>query len=74
MQPEKLYYFNHKGFLPLLYAVFFSIRNFELLKVVAKEIVISQSQISISNKISQRKQKVFSEKYEFEKQENLPLI
>ena len=74
MQPEKLYYFNNKGFLPLLYAVFFSIRNFELLKIVAKEIVISQSQISISNKISHKKQKEFSEKYEFEKQGNLPLI
>ncbi len=43
MQPEKLYYFNVKGYLPVLYAVFLSIRNFDLLKIIAKEIRFERS-------------------------------
>ena len=30
LSPEKLYYLNNVGYLPILYSVYFSIRNFKL--------------------------------------------
>ncbi len=42
ISPEKLYYANYKGYLPLLYAVYFSVRNFQLLGIVAKEVIIKK--------------------------------
>jgi len=35
IQPEKLYYFNSLGYLPLIYAVYFSVRNFKLFDLIS---------------------------------------
>jgi len=44
IQPEKLYYLNINGYLPILYAVYYSVRNFELLKFIAKDIFVKQEE------------------------------
>jgi len=35
IQPEKLYYFNSLGYLPLIYAIYFSVRNFKLFDLIS---------------------------------------
>ncbi len=44
IQPEKLYYLNVNGYLPILYAVYYSVRNFELLKFIAKDVFFSKKE------------------------------
>ncbi len=35
IQPEKLYYLNTSGYLPLIYAIYFSARNFKLFDLIS---------------------------------------
>ncbi len=34
IQPEKLYYLNTSGYLPLIYSIYFSVRNFKLFDLI----------------------------------------
>jgi len=44
IQPEKLYYLNVNGYLPVLYATYYSVRNFELLKFIAKNFFLNKEE------------------------------
>ncbi len=37
LAPEKLYFLNTSGFLPVIYSIYFSVRNFKLFDFIAKD-------------------------------------